>query len=136
MCKTSAPWHSCWLAPICAPFCPIMGERAKMSIVKAYFGWQCAIVYLLLYRIGCAGSSSGQLVGVPSTTTDVYEASVYTYYLKLSRRPYSSSIPSVFVDLDIVHDGGTNMKPSFCALLQNSVRQFSLKRGIPPYQSR
>ena len=57
----------------------------------------------------------------------MYLANVYTYYLKLSHRPYSSSSPSVYVDVDIVDNGGTGMKSPFCALLQTSVQEFSFE---------
>ena len=83
-------------------------------------------------------NNNGQLIGIPTPVTDAFEGRVYTYYIQLSKRPYSSSIPSVNVNVNIIDQGdnGGDLK-LFCSLADTTLNQSSLslvsKHGIYLY---
>ena len=80
--------------------------KKAMTFILFFLFWQINLIIVVTSSSSSSSSSNsnnnnnGQLIGIPTPVTDAFEGRVYTYYIKLSKRPYSSSIPSVNVNVN------------------------------------
>ena len=105
-------------------------KKAITFIIFFFLFWQINLIIVVTSSSSSSSSSNsnnnnnGQLIGIPTPVTDAFEGRVYTYYIKLSKRPYSSSIPSVNVNVNIIDQGdnGGDLK-LFCSLADTTLNQ-------------